>query len=260
MLSLKEAKSRMKSYGFSSILTLQNANAKLSKSIGYYNAGISLAPASTSGYNLCVGATKQCKAACIAFTGRAEYLPLIHKSRINRAKLYIEDRKTFWELLEPELHMVDRKAKKLGVEVAFRPNIFSDQNWYKTLPNLFSTFPHWNFYSYTKVRGKVRQYMNGDLPDNYHVTYSWSERAKPDEVKSYLKEGINVAVPFYDKVEMKGVIPSEWNGYQVIDGDESDLRFLDPKGVIVGLKVKLPKSKAKALKRIKKSNGFFVGV
>ena len=35
-----------------------------------------------------------------------------------------------------------------------------------------------------------------------------------------------------------GELPKTWQGKPVINGDESDLRFLDPKGVIVGLKAK----------------------
>ena len=41
----------------------------------------------------------------------------------------------------------------------------------------------------------------------------------------------NIAVVF-DK------LPKKWHGYKVIDGDLSDLRHLDPKGVIIGLKYK----------------------
>jgi hypothetical protein len=33
-------------------------------------------------------------------------------------------------------------------------------------------------------------------------------------------------------------IPSSYKGFEVVNGDESDLRFLDKKGVIVGLKAK----------------------
>jgi hypothetical protein len=33
-------------------------------------------------------------------------------------------------------------------------------------------------------------------------------------------------------------VPDTWQGFPVINGDESDLRFLDPSGVIVGLKAK----------------------
>lgn len=42
----------------------------------------------------------------------------------------------------------------------------------------------------------------------------------------------NVAVVFKDK------LPSKWMSRRVIDGDKHDLRFLDPKGVIVGLVAK----------------------
>jgi hypothetical protein len=37
--------------------------------------------------------------------------------------------------------------------------------------------------------------------------------------------------------------PETWNGYRVIDGDEHDLRHLDPKGVVVGLSPKGSKAK-----------------
>jgi hypothetical protein len=33
-------------------------------------------------------------------------------------------------------------------------------------------------------------------------------------------------------------VPDTWQGFPVINGDESDLRFLDPAGVVVGLKAK----------------------
>ena len=38
-------------------------------------------------------------------------------------------------------------------------------------------------------------------------------------------------------------VPTEWQGWTVINGDADDLRFLDPVGVIVGLKAKGPKAK-----------------
>ena len=41
--------------------------------------------------------------------------------------------------------------------------------------------------------------------------------------------GGNVAVVFRNQ------LPKTWNGYEVVNGDESDLRFLDKKGVVVGL-------------------------
>ena len=44
---------------------------------------------------------------------------------------------------------------------------------------------------------------------------------------------MNYAVVFKNKQ-----LPNGYEGYPVIDGDESDLRFLDRKGVVVGLKAK----------------------
>ena len=260
MLSLSEARKIARTYGFSSLITQPTANAKLAKSVGYYNAGISLAQASLSGYNMCAGSTPMCRGGCLGGVGRAEFTPKIEQTRINRTKLYATNPELFWDILEPELHAVDRKANRLGVTVAFRPNILSDQAWHITMPKMFESFPHWLFYSYTKVKSKVTAAIKGNLPQNYHVTYSWSERCNSQYLKKCIDKGINVAVPFYDKETLKPTIPANWNGYKVINGDDSDLRFLDPKGVIVGLSVKLPRSKQKRIQKIKESKGFFVGV
>jgi len=236
------------------------ANAKLLKSVGWYNAGVSLAQADLSGHNMCPAFTELCKAACLGGTGRAEFTPSIDKVRINRTKLYATDLKAFWSILLPELHKVDRKATRLGVPVAFRPNVLSDQPWHLKLPQMFDIFPKWKFYGYTKVKSYVSAWCHGDLPENYHLTYSWSERSSLDYVRNVLECGMNVAVPFYDKNTLKPIIPSSWNGWKVVNGDVSDLRFNDPAGVIVGLGVKLPKNKKKAKARIEQSQGFFVGV
>jgi hypothetical protein len=260
MLSLTDAYNLAREHGFTSLITKPNANAKLAKSQGYYNAGISLAQASLSGHNMCVGSTEKCREACLGKTGRAEYLSTIVTARIARTQLYATDPATFWAILEPELHKVDRAAKRLGVPVAFRPNILSDQPWHLRFPQMFESFPHWIFYSYTKVQSKVRQFINGQLPQNYHVTFSWSERCTNDTLTFMIANRVNVAVPFYDAKTLRPTIPTHWRGREVINGDKSDLRFLDPPGVVVGLSVKLPKRRSIAKRRIAKAGGFFVGV
>jgi len=260
MLTLSEARSKAKQFGFSSLITEPTANAKLMKSKGWYNAGVSLAQARLSGHNMCRASTVQCRSACLGGTGRAEFTPPIVTSRINRTKLFATNAKLFWQLLEPELYKVDRKAKRLNLPVAFRPNILSDQDWWRIFPQMFEVFKHWQFYGYTKVKAVVRQAIAGELPDNYHVTYSWSETTSLDFVAYCLDNNINVAVPFYCKKELRPAYPMRWNNWNVVNGDESDLRFNDPQGVIVGLGVKLPKNRKKAIAKIKSSNGFFVGV
>jgi hypothetical protein len=86
------------------------------------------------------------------------------------------------------------------------------------------------FYDYTPNLKRMTQFLNGELPANYHLTFSRKENN--DTACFYvLANGGNVAMVFDE-------IPSTYNGFEVVNGDESDLRFLDKKGVIVGLKAK----------------------
>jgi hypothetical protein len=89
-------------------------------------------------------------------------------------------------------------------------------------------FPDIIFYDYSKYPPTQRK----DLPENYHLTHSYSEKKEAEEWrKGWEQRGVNSAVVFSE-------LPAEWRGSPVINGDESDLRFNDPTGVIVGLKVK----------------------
>jgi hypothetical protein len=60
-----------------------------------------------------------------------------------------------------------------------------------------------------------------------------------------MKAGLNVAVVF------RNGLPKTWQGLPVVDGDETDLRFLDRRNCIVGL---VEKGMAKV-----DSTGFVVG-
>ena len=82
------------------------------------------------------------------------------------------------------------------------------------------------FYDYTKVLN----YLNHNHK-NYHVTFSDSGRNNSD-IAAAIKSGYNVAVVFQDK------LPKRWLNRRVINGDLHDLRFKDPRGVIVGLVAK----------------------
>ena len=260
MLSLKECAENAREYGFTRLLSLPGHNSKFAKAIGFYNAGLSLSPAKSSGHNVCPDAGL-CIAPCVAHRGRAEHDPgTIRRSRIGRTRLLFQDPGLFAEILRTECRAVDRKARRLGIPVAFRPNTFSDLDWPKIAPWLFEEFPAWHFYGYTKVRSYARRFQAGQMPENYHLTFSWSENIDVSQACELVESGINVAVPFYDRETLHGMIPGVWNGIPVIDGDSDDLRFQDPRGVFVGLKVKLPKSRAKALKMIQRSQGFFVGI
>jgi hypothetical protein len=90
--------------------------------------------------------------------------------------------------------------------------------------NLMQSFPHVQFYDYTKRANRK------DLPSNYRLTFSLAEN-NDAAAEVALRNGINVAAVFHK-------VPQSYMGRTVINGDEHDLRFLDPVGVIVGLKAK----------------------
>ena len=82
-----------------------------------------------------------------------------------------------------------------------------------------------SFYDYTKdIKRKP-------LFKNYHITFSYNEKVTVEEVSEKLKDNINVAVVFDN-------VPSTWKGFEVVDGDLSDLRPKDKVNVVVGLKAK----------------------
>ena len=93
------------------------------------------------------------------------------------------------------------------------------------LANIFQEFPEVQFYDYTKIANRKVK----DIP-NYHLTWSYSN-ANPNYA-SYLNQVMldnimNVAVVYREPLPI-GM--TRWKGYPVVDGDQDDLRFLDPKG------------------------------
>jgi hypothetical protein len=263
-MTLRDAREACGDYGFADLITSPDANSKLAKSEGYRNIGVSLTPSTVGVLDNCPNSTPKCRAACLAFTGRIEMESgkggVITRSRLGRTKLLADNPRLFADVLYTQLLREERKAKRDGVNVAFRPDVLSDRFWHLENPWIFEAFPSWEIYGYTKSALKVQQFTDGELPKNYHITFSWSELANPLYCRTILESGVNVAVPFYDRQTLKGCLSDSFLGFPVIDGDKSDLRFLDPSGVIVGLRAKLPKLRARANKRVLGSSGFFVGV
>ena len=91
---------------------------------------------------------------------------------------------------------------------------------------LFRSFSEVQFYDYTAIVGRKVK----DIP-NYHLTFSRKESNHTDVLKA-IAHGMNVAVVFFKS------LPETFLGLPVINADEDDLRFLDPKRVICGLTAK----------------------
>lgn len=213
-----------------------DANAKTVKGQGrgYMTAILYLAPADESGYEVCPMASKGCRKACLNKAGMGAFSN-VQAARIAKTKWYFEDRPAFMAQLVTEVRAFIRKAIKLGLIPVVRLNGTSDIPWERVpvegQPNIMSLFPSVQFYDYTK-RSNRR-----DLPTNYHLTFSLAED-NDSRARVAASNGANIAVVFRNDN-----FPSTYMGMPVVDGDADDLRFLDGRGVVVGLKAKGPAKK-----------------
>lgn len=246
-----------------------DANAKTVKgqSRGYMTAILYLAPYKLSGYQVCPmaeiagcvgdclntagrGGMARADAETVTVDGHTVKLNSVQNARIARTRMLMEDRVTFMYQLVKEIEAAYVKAAKKGLELVVRLNGTSDIRWEDIeVPgtkglNIFEKFDRIQFYDYTKIPNrKVKDIAN------YHLTFSVSARKEYyaiwDKAQKFYGKGINYAVVFKSKT-----LPEGYQGYPVIDGDLTDLRFLDQKGVVVGL---IAKGRAK-----KSNSGFCV--
>jgi hypothetical protein len=208
---------------------LSSSNAKLEKGekMGWMTLGLSLAPYNLSGRNLCPHASAGCAAACLFTSGHGRF-DGVKNARLERSRRFLSDRADFLEQLKLEIKKGQKTAAKKGMKLAVRLNVLSDLPWHNLLD--MTEFSDVQFYDYTPNPHRMLEWAAGKLPSNYHLTFSRKED-NGEAVALAVSNGVNVATVF-------DAVPTEYMGRQVIDGDLSDLRFLDPRGVIVGLKAK----------------------
>ena len=205
---------------------LSTANPKIQKGtkLGYLSFILHLAPSTLSGKNTCPKATPGCIAACLNTAGRGgmfkkgETTNAIQKARIRKTKMYFDEREQFLADLEADIRKAIKFAAKQGLTPVFRLNGTSDLSVEKW--GIIEKFPTVQFYDYTKVLGRKVAHL-----PNYHLTFSKADGNDADVAEALL-QGMSV-VAVYD--EIPAGVPS---------ADETDLRFLDPKGIMLGLKAK----------------------
>jgi len=238
-------------------------NAKTVKGDGVYETAILyLAPSDISGAgNVCpMAETAACRAACLYSAGRGAFNS-VQSARIAKTQRFFADRELFTRELSEDITGFVAYCRRKGVKPAIRLNGTSDIQFelipakrkayrrdgiemvhYRDYANIFEAFPEVQFYDYTKIYKRFHR----ALPDNYSLVLSFSA-ADVDYWQNVMatqkKTGCNVAVVFRDKETRARYMESGFMGVPVIDGDRDDLRFNDPRGVIVGL---YAKGKAKA--------------
>ena len=211
------------------LLNIDN-NAKTIKGqkYGYMTGILYLAPGIQSGFNVCPQASQGCLKSCLYTAGHGAFSN-VQEGRINKTRWYIQERESFLIQLRKEIKAFIIKAENKNLIPVVRLNGTSDISFENT--GIFEEFSRVQFYDYTKIYKRILSYVNGQMPSNYHLTYSLNEDNK-DKALNILKLGGNIAAVF------RAHLPKSFNGYKVINADESDLRFLDGNNIIAGLKAK----------------------
>lgn len=231
------------------LLTKHNQKTDKGVKFGYLTAIMHLAPSDLSGRNVCPMASTGCRAACLNTAGQGGMIAgsaglsgdqlvaaiksggltnHVQAARIQRTNDYFDFRNTFMARLVKDVENHIKRAEKHNLIPCVRLNGTSDIRWENVkvngAKNIFERFPTVQFYDYTKIANRK------NLPANYHLTFSLAED-NDTAAELALLNGFNVAVVFKSA-------PKTFMGRKVVDGDVSDLRFLDRANVIVGLTAK----------------------
>lgn len=253
------------------LLTEASPKTVKGEKLGFLTGILYLAPAEASGqWNLCPNHTPGCAATCLYYAGRAAMtrpgLPnKILEARLRRTQLVMGNRMDANLALCSDASRLSRRARAKGLKPAIRLNGTSDLRWERILPAIFGLNDQTIFYDYTKDRERIYSFLRRELPPNYHLTYSLSE--KPDDVDfaaEFLSEGVSVAFPYV--VQGASARPTSQAGVErlydalrrrltlnprlmkilvrtsstptVVNGDLHDLTFLYPPGSLIALRAK----------------------
>lgn len=247
----------LKAAGFNicTILAQPESNPKVAKNgkvVDVMTAPMHLAPFNLSGFQVCPMASQGCAAACLHTAGNPAYMEQKEKSRITKTQAYFKERKAFLAVLMFEMIAHRRKWQSKGYDVAYRLNATSDLPWEKRKVDIdgqtvaiMDYFDDCLFYDYTAITKRALQWANGQLPSNYHLTFSRKED-NHSEVIDVLLAGGNVAAVAESSIYKQSLadgfleIPHKSGTLKVdvTDGDAHDFRPADPTGCLVILKAK----------------------
>jgi hypothetical protein len=201
-----------------------NAKTVKGQALGFYTAILYLSPADISGVNLCpLAKLAGCEQACLASAGRGAFRS-VFMARLRKTLFFLQYQSEFLDMLKLE---ISRLSRKFGSQLLVRLNGTSDIRW--ELLGIPQAFPDVQFYDYTKLPNRK------GITANYDLTFSGSGVPEYQPIMFKAKsQGMRIAMVFRSRES----IPSSFDGMTVVDGDNSDIRHLDPQGVIVGLYAK----------------------
>lgn len=180
--------------------------------------------------NLCPLASKGCAAACLSRSGQSGMRPA-QRAQAVRTALLIAHPEVFGLILGAEIRAAVRKHGTVNL----RLNVTSDIRWEMVAPVAVAALGTGGVRLYDYTAWSPADRKPSEL---YSLTYSAKEPSHTSDqyLTGILASGGTVAMPFTTR---RGeALPATWHGFTVIDGDESDDRRSDPRGVVVGLRAK----------------------
>lgn len=246
----------------SRVSSILSSNSKIEKTpagVPIVNSGISLAPSRRSSVrNVCPAATAGCIAACVLWFAGRTVTAVVRGAAIARTMLLNYSPAAFHARLDREIEAQEAAADTEGARSFLRPNAASDEDYG---PAIASRHPRTTMYDYSKVRQRIRDYIAGKFPANYHVSYSVHEHSQFADVAEFLRGGANVVVVvdsyYWGPSKRYGTLPETvtFRGpagdeitVSAVDGDVSDIRTpeFDGRGNCVCLRLKSQSNRVKA--------------
>lgn len=223
------------------LLTTGNPKTAKGTAYGYHTGILHLSPAKTAGVgNVCPWASKGCLRACLNTAGRAgiiragETTNMILEARKRRTRyLQAGDGSGFFRDLNADLDLLTKQARRMWLKPAARLNGTSDLAW-ESSSSIMQDHPGIQFYDYTKSFDRMRDFLSGRLPKNYHLTFSRTED-NDGMCRNILSRGGNIAVVTMTGNYLEGPVHG---GHLRVSGDTHDLTFLHPAGSILVLRAK----------------------
>jgi hypothetical protein len=206
-----------------------------------------------TGFTVCPDSTPGCRAACVVSASAQGQLSSVQQSR-NRKTVFLQThRSEFIRILKAEIQQQLDRAAFYGHEIRFRLNVDSSIPWhaeeYGAIPQ---SFPDALFYDYHPLAAlnSRRHWRLSDIPPNLRICWSRKETDSWWRVQDAITDLQNVAIVFHDDQPHRSgrgayaqplprfiELPS-LGRWPVVDGDHSDDRTADPRGVLVGLRLK----------------------
>lgn len=210
-----------------------NAKTIKGQKKGFKTAIMYLTPGRGSGENMCpTAALAQCEAPCLNTAGMGA-MSNVQIGRLRKTLFFQQYRDEFLVLLRKEIRRCVKSITKSGYDPLIRLNGTSDIRWENF--GIPQEFPEVQFYDYTKLINRK------NVPSNYDLTFSYSGVPLYQHVNEQAASaGYRIAVVFRERAIVQRLLENggSFMGLPVVDGDDTDIRHLDPHGSIVALYAK----------------------